>query len=215
MSDTPSGRRPPQHAEWGFKKIAEIVDGVISEEMVRHYDCTTQEHQLTSKLASALERELNRLQVGPVNIQVLVQDLPDRGRGSLEKPVGADLYISIVLPDDASKGILVQSKWDSAVLNDRAQLREQARKMLARSPESYVWVYEPSGISCFPAHDVLGPRMTRENVKTPGVLIADGCRCKAGDRRIGRNPDLPPDQSLRTILEELRVNTGLSLIVQS
>jgi hypothetical protein len=212
-SEQPFGLPPPE--DWAYKKIAELVDGIIADACVRHYDCTTQEHQLTSRLAEALERELNRVQVGGLRVEVRAQELPDRGSGSLEKPIGADLYISVVIDGRTSKGILVQSKWDASAAGGREQLHAQVRKMLGRSDESYVFVYEPSGISVFPATDVLGDKFDRTNVTTVGNLMADACKCEAGDRDIGRNPELPPDQSLRQMLNELAVDAGIAVDVVS
>src|SRR5947208_3819472 len=96
-----------------LRLLAIAIDGVIARACKRHYDADTQEHQLSSRLAEVLEHELNGLRINGMQIQINVQELPDRGRGAKEKTVGADLYVSIVVKDDeetVSKGMLVQSK---------------------------------------------------------------------------------------------------------
>src|SRR5258708_6118726 len=95
--------------------IAARIDAVAEAVCKRHYRAPTQEHQLSAKLAQAIETELAGVKIGPFTIGVAVQDFPDKGKRSWEKPTGADLYISTVRKDGDntfSKGMLVQSKWD-------------------------------------------------------------------------------------------------------
>src|SRR5258708_24572852 len=100
--------RSPRERDVGLLGI--LIDGVIAQKCRRHYGADTQEHQLSSRIAEAIEHELGGIRIGDMSVQVTVQELPDRGRGSKEKKVGADLYVSIVVDDGraaVSKGMLV------------------------------------------------------------------------------------------------------------
>jgi hypothetical protein len=133
-----------------LKTIEMLVDAVAKEVCERHYSAPTQEHQLSAKLAAEIEKELRGLKTPPFTVGVAVQDFPDKGRGAWERPVGADLYISVVRQDEDdtfSKGMLVQSKWDHTFFPDRKDVREQCARMLRRSNSSYVWVFEEEEMS--------------------------------------------------------------------
>jgi hypothetical protein len=212
MTDhTPEEESPRARA---LRLLGIAIDGVIAQACKRHYDADTQEHQLSSRLAEALERELGELNINGMHVQVTVQELSDRGRGAKEAAVGADLYVSIVVQGDeeiVSKGMLVQSKWDSTA-RDRG-LAGQCDDMLRRSRESYVWVYGPQGVSVFPAHaEGLADAAAGGSGGTVGNLLADGVACTAGDRRIGRNPEGDFVESLNAQLRELAVGTALSIV---
>jgi hypothetical protein len=98
-----------------------VIDGVVAQHCARHNPALTQEHQFTSGIAYAIERELERFPIAGLNVAVHAQEFPDRGPGSLEKSSGADLYVSIVRLDGEapiSKGMLVQSKWDWTIRHE-------------------------------------------------------------------------------------------------
>src|SRR5580658_4555439 len=104
--------------EGAFELIRTLLGGATARACRRHYNAHTQEHQLTSRIAEAIEATFNGeegLRVNELMVNVAVQELPDKGPSSHERSVGADLYISIALDDghdSFSKGLLVQSKWD-------------------------------------------------------------------------------------------------------
>jgi hypothetical protein len=76
--------------------IAAALRSVIDEVVSEHFDAETQEHQMTSRLAGLLERELRTLSVLGQQVFKITQEFPDKGRGSLEKPTGVDLYIGFL-----------------------------------------------------------------------------------------------------------------------
>ena len=204
--------------EEALHQISLIVDGVATQQCARHYGALTQEHQFTSGLARAIERELEAHPVEGAQLEVRAQEFPDRGPGSLEKRTGSDLYISVVRTDGdgpVSKGMLVQSKWDRALAHssERRKLRNQAHTMLEKTDESYVWVYGPTGVAVVPARAPLvidSPPWIADGPTTVGELIAAGLRCTAGDRRIGRDVRLPLVDGLNAIQERLAAATALS-----
>ena len=199
-----------------FVALAAILDELIEKLCERHYDAKTQEHQLTSRIAEAIEEAYQEISIDGIQISIRVQELPDRGSGSLERPTGADLYISIVRIDEpgraVSKGILVQSKWDDA-LSPLRTLRQQSEDMLRRSDEFYVWIYGPHGASVIPATEFREPNPDLDSDMTAGDLIGKAIECTAGDEEIGRNLDLPLVESLNRQLEELAAPTALSFVV--
>jgi hypothetical protein len=114
--------------------------------------------------------------------------------------------------------MLVQSKWDHAIRHssERRRLREQARQMLERTDDSYVWVYEDAGVAVIPATVLAfptGPILTLSPRRTVGELVADGLKCTAGDRAIGRDLGQPLVSSLDTMLERLSADTAIEFVV--
>jgi hypothetical protein len=196
--------------------LGQLIDGIVAQACLRHYDAETQEHQLTAKIADAIEREVGGSKIDGYTVGIAVQDMPDRGKGSEESITGADLYISVVLQSDedeepVSKGMLVQAKWDDTLSPESADTRRQLRNMLDRSRRaSFVWVYSPTGAVSIPANDVLQGE-TQENATTPGQLIANGLKCTKGDARIGRDTDMPLVRSLNDMLQELSAKKGRSI----
>jgi hypothetical protein len=210
MSDTTEEEEPA----W-FLAVAEIVDQILRELCERHYDSPTQEHQLASRIAQALEGAA--IGVDEWTIQIVDQELPDRGPGALERRVGADLYISVVLDKGpfeptVSKGILVQTKWDRTV--DDPRLPGQARDMLERTDDAYVWTFGPDGVASISARNVVGGVPDFETAATGGELIGAALECIAGDPDIGLDLEKPLVQAINERLEELRTRTAVSFFAR-
>ncbi|MEY9153381.1 hypothetical protein [Bradyrhizobium japonicum] len=205
-----------EEKEHVFQVIEQLVDAIVSEVAEGHYEALTQEPQLTSKIAGAIEHTIKQVDLGDLNVQVEVRDFPAQGRGALEGKVGADVYISVaVIPEnreDVSKGMLAQAKWDHSAKDPK--LPEQIGKMMERSESSYVWVYGPNGVTCYPAGDYINPDSAGAGGQSVGSLIANGLRCKQGDRRIGRDLTKPLITSLNEIMEELGVLTAVSFTIR-
>jgi hypothetical protein len=168
-----------------YQVIEAAVDEAVSSVVEDHYEGLTQEPQLTAKIAHSIELAIKATDVGDLNIEVAVRDFPAQGRGALEGLVGADVYISVaVIPEDrkdVSKGMLAQAKWDTAAKDPK--LPDQIGKMIGRSESSsYVWVYGPNGVTCYPAGEYLNPDLDGGGGQSVGSLIANGLRCKEGDR---------------------------------
>lgn len=201
--------------EWILLKVSQVIDGVVAQTCKRHLGAPTQEHQLTAKIAQALEMQLNGLQIA--GLTIAVQDFPDKGPGSWEKKTGADLYISIVYQtadDDVNKGMLVQSKKGDALPSATKKLDEQQEDMLEHTDSAYVWIYEPLGIAVAPAGSVRRGKVDPQEILTVGELVADGLRCTQGDPGLGRDLDLPIGQSVRSVMEQLSISHALALTFQ-
>jgi hypothetical protein len=193
-----------------IRELEARVNEIAIEIAIDNYD-VIQEPAFTSRLAQEIQSEIRRhpVNAGGVKIEVTSVDVPSL-RSSMEKDIGADLYVSVVRRDKQppiSKGMLVQSKWDHTMRDKR--LHGQMGQMIDRTKDSYVWVYGPNGVSCAKVfHTKDGPSM--DDFKPVGTLIADGLRCTAGDPLIGRDMHLSRAQAMRQKLRELQVNTGLS-----
>ncbi|HVR57224.1 MAG TPA: hypothetical protein VMT72_10395 [Pseudolabrys sp.] len=199
-----------------YEAIGNAVDEIVSEVVQQHYEALTQEPQLTSRIAGAIEMTMRKFDVGDLHIEIEVRDFPSIGPGSLERKVGADIYISVaVIPEnrrDRSKGMLAQAKWDDTVTDPH--LPEQIDKMMARAPAaSYVWVYGPDGVTSYPAGEYLHSIATGGG-RSVGSLIANGLRCNEGDYGIGRDLTKPLITSLNEAMEVLGVDTALSFTIR-
>jgi hypothetical protein len=180
--------------------IAAAISSKIDEAAKKKYGTPTQEHQLTSRIAGLLE-DLNGLEVFQNRITVVAQELPDKGAGALEKPTGADMYISITDSgfDGFSKGILVQTKRLKPTLKPVAEgfyyrsmedprLADQCARMLHITPESYVWVYGEKGVGVVHARDALDTgEAALEPVSDRSTydLFRKIVECEEGDPRYG------------------------------
>jgi hypothetical protein len=199
-----------------LEELSRRIDKIAAEVCARHYGADTQEHQLTAKIADAIEREMGGTKVDGYTVGIAVQDLPDKGRGSLERRVGADLYISLVLygeEEPISKGMLVQAKWDKTFSPGQHDVTDQLTSMLMRTEAAYVWVYHRFGVKSIPALDVMHGEI-EENAGTAGQLIADGLACEEGDPLIGRDTSKALVPSLNQMLRELATNKGVAITVR-
>lgn len=191
-----------------IRGLAEAIDDKLQEICGEHYDALTQEHQLTSRIAQALDDLRN--QRDGLAVEVTVQELPDKGPDSLERPVGADVYVAVVRSDNqakpVSKGILAQTKWDDSPLRD---LRRQEGDMLDRSDESYVWIYGPEGVYVVPAERNRRRRPDLDKATSVGELLVTAIECRAGDPELGPDLSKPSRQAMREKLEELAAPAGL------
>lgn len=67
-----------EEKELVFQAIERAVDTIVSEVVAGHYDALTQEPQLTSKIAGAIEHTIKKIDVGDLNVHVEVRDFPAR-----------------------------------------------------------------------------------------------------------------------------------------
>ncbi|HWD26321.1 MAG TPA: hypothetical protein VG387_04100 [Rhizomicrobium sp.] len=210
--------------------VGAIVESVADEVCKEHIDAITQEPQLTSRIAQAidsefvrrLEREFGSSRVGDFYISMVVQEIPDHGRGSLESRIGADLYIgleTVLNGETESKGLLVQAKWDEPLTKSGAKgLRESCRRMLRKTSASYVWLYGRDGVTSLPAAGLKTKRVGKiRGGASIGKLISEALACREGDGRIGLPPARDRSERRRTLggmLVEWSVSNGISVRVE-
>jgi hypothetical protein len=212
-----------RNSEYVRDLIAEAVRSTVDRTVRKHHGTLTQEPQLTSRIAEALEARLDGMVVLDHTVRVIAQEMPDRGSASLERPTGIDLYIGLeVLSDgpDVSKGIIIQAKWEKHLApKQREELVGQCEKMLARSDKgSFVWLYGPAGASVIPASEVVAygntsaDQITSENV---GQLFGHMLDCVSGDRNLVIPGIFDDRQALSEMLEELRIRNAVAISIMT
>lgn len=121
------------------------------------------EHEpaMTDRMLGAIEQSLKDYQ--RKGIRWSAKTLTDRGRGSQESKYGADFMgvLNIALPEFAvSKGFLAQAKLvRNGSSGDLGELRQQCKKMLKLSPDSFVFLYGQDGVRVVPAISVVGAKV--------------------------------------------------------
>lgn len=205
--------------------IAAALRSVIDQAVSEHYEAMTQEHQLTSRIAALLELELQGIRVLGRQIAIITQEFPDKGRGSLERPTGIDLYIGVMdlSPNGFSKGIFLQSKWREVTRStvDLKAIQEQCERMLQLSDQSYVCLYGPDGADLVRAQEVVQqPGLRPEQLlsrKTDDVFRRI-LECIEGDPRWGIDRVMMIDkrgrEAVTTLMEELRIRTAIGVVVE-
>ena len=198
-------------------KIARLLARTIDPNVKDHFSIS-QEPAVTSRLGQAIEGLNGRTRDG-YKIHVITQDVPDRGRGSLERKLGADLYIGVRVsgvPSDTMKGLLIQSKWDGPLSpNEFAELQRQAEKIHAKSGEgSFVWRYSNTGVSAVSASQVIGanptsyPKLVSQNTAAHFRSVLD---CTAGDLELANEEIFTKRSALLRFLKDLAAKTGVAI----
>ena len=118
------------------------------------------EHEpaMTDRMLGAIEESLQGYALK--GIRWSAKTLTDRGPRSQESQHGADFMgvLNIALPEFAvSKGFLAQAKLiRNGSSGDLKELRQQCKKMLDLSPDSFVFLYGQDGVRVVPAISVVG-----------------------------------------------------------
>jgi len=148
-----------------------------------------QEEDFTSRLLQSISDRFNQARFGGLVWSSKV--LTSKGHGAQERIIGADFMsvLSMQHPDMRfTKGFLAQAKFvrGKAVIDDR--LREQCRRMLNVSADSFVFVYLADAVRVAGALAVAGagPRSTLQGVYTVDIVEFFGLhlRCLIGDQAI-------------------------------
>ncbi len=202
--------------------IAEAISTVANNVVRQHVGSLTQEPQLTSRIAQALETSLNGLLVNNYSLQVVAQEFPDRGPKALEKETGIDLYVGLQVQNSASKiskGIIIQSKWDnlSSTL-EKQKLDGQCQDMLRYSKSgSFVWLYGSSGISVIPASEVIAnPQIKPQYLGSRNLyeIFVDILDCFKGDKNLAREEAFYDRKALSDFLSEFRISSGVNISIK-
>jgi len=169
--------------------ISQNIHTIIDETVKEHFGAITQEHQLTARLGQAIEQSLKSSDIYGHRITVISQDIPDKGRGSLEKKIGSDLFIGIRMQsneNDICKGIFIQSKWDkNSPPKEQERLRKQCQTMKNISDKgSFVWLYGEHGTRVIPAAEIANNKEINPltlNAKNIRDFFDDIFDCFSGD----------------------------------
>jgi hypothetical protein len=163
-----------------MERMGEAIDALVRDLYSETIEgvSAVQEAEITSRLCQRLEDRLDNTPAGDYVFRVSAQSLPDRGPNSMEKLIGADLFLSVSLEgsDGFDKGIFIQAKYDRNV--DREELKDACRRMrqVVSRKGVYVWVYEPDGVRVISSHQV--NQMERSSL--------DGTRPRSATGFVGR-----------------------------
>ena len=142
-----------------IREVAQHIAGAIDRSVdALREKRVEQEPAMTDRMLGAIEESLKDYQ--RKGIRWSAKTLTDRGRGSQESKYGADFMgvLNIALPEFAvSKGFLAQAKLiRNGNSGDLVELRQQCKKMLDLSPDSFVFLYGQDGVRVVPAISVVG-----------------------------------------------------------
>lgn len=195
--------------------MAAAFASAVNEVVVEHFRALTQEHQLTSRIAQKLEDRLNGFRLGDAILHVIAQELPDKGRGALERKVGADMLVSIELEGQFSKGFLVQAKWSGKAVPE--QYIRQCEDMLKRSPASYGWEFGRNGTRVFKASSVVknaGLHPPFDFGRGIEAMMKKFLICKEGDRKLGVKHGPYMRDGVTTLMKEWGIPSAVVLTIE-
>jgi hypothetical protein len=198
-------------------RVADALGKAVNELARRHMRRLTQEPALTAKIGEALEREAEKIAVEGYDVTIVVQDIPDRGPGSLEHESGIDLYVNITVVTaqrTSSKGIIIQAKKETRGRDPG--LEEQCEKMWKRSKSAYAWVYGLDGTTIIDAKSLLGERgrpVQTHPHRPPEDLFDAVLECAEGDFAIGLPDGISIDEGLTSVMADLRAGRGAAFVL--
>ena len=191
------------------KAVNTVAQGYAREDVV-------DEDDFTSQLVAEIRSELNGWTYDGITFKV--RKTTSKGPGSEEAICGADI-LAVVKVDlfnyKTNKGILIQAKrLDHGSTFDTGQwriLKKQIRKMKIHTMDSYVWLYDSSGVRSIRAHAVAGLKTRRPDdlyVTKCATLLGEFVQSKHGDPRISIS-----DEDLALIPDELLPKHVISISI--
>ena len=211
------------------KTLKDTVEGAIKDTILDWgKDTLRQETVITDILGSRIQDRLNGLESGDVSFTSMF--IPDHGKGSMEKNLGADLAASMKIIYSTfviKKLFLAQAKIvtdDKIKRNLLPDLKTQCENMLSLTPYSIVMLYSSEWIYVVPAADVrdISTKILKQKsgsinfkedfyYKRLEQYVEDVYTTWQGDRVIGSVVETLED--LQSLLELVPSRTGLSIIV--
>lgn len=169
------------------------------------------EDDFTSRLADRIAQRVTTLRVSNVRWDAI--KLKDRGRGAQEHEVGADLLAVLSVRSrhgSYAKGFLAQAKLlGVGKHHKRAELAEQVENMLRYSPDSFVFLYDTTGVRVVGSLPVA--RTTVHLAELPSWKLSElldaHLRSFVGDERLGATANAPVEVMMR----EFRARQALEL----
>jgi hypothetical protein len=178
------------------ERIERAVDTTVES---RNADWIGQEPHFTDRMLARVEDAVNQFEGSAARWRA--RTLGDRGPRSEESRYGADfLGVFEVTTSGLSfaKGFLAQAKilelGHALAPTEHNRLRQQCRRMLDVTPDSFVFLYGGSGVRIVSGLAVLGSdqRSLHElGSKSPGEFFHDHFHCFIGDGNLTAPADLP------------------------
>ncbi|MGH2341030.1 hypothetical protein ACRC7T_06050 [Segnochrobactraceae bacterium EtOH-i3] len=189
-------------------QISQMVGRSIDDTAKEFYFTVSQEASITSRIGSSIERSLNGKTVGKYSVNITTLDIPDRGRNSIEKKIGADLIMSVSVTGavEFDKLILIQAKFERKI--NKSDMLSACNRMEGAIGEKggYIWLYGENGVRVLSPYQVAN--MKGNSIKGLKPRSASGFTkrifdCYAGvrDNRIKGNKNRR--SALSKVLEEL------------
>lgn len=202
--------------------IGRAVDDLVADLYSHQVDgiSAIQEPEITSRLCQRLEERLDNSRAGDYVFRVIAQSLPDRGPKSMEKVIGADLFLSMSLegPEGFDKGIFIQAKYDRNI--DRRELKDACGRMqkVAGKKSAYVWIYEPTGVKVLSSHQV--HQLQQDNLDDVRPRSVSGffgriLDCYAGSKAWGIRNGIDRRAKVADKLREARAKNILDINVKN
>lgn len=138
------------------EKIDNAVDAVAQDYAKRYI---ADEDDFTSQLLARIKSELNGWKYDKVIFRV--RKITSKGPGSEERICGADIVMTVNIDLSnykTNKGILIQAKIlnSGTTFNNEKwkKFKDQIRRMKKHTLDSYVWLYDSSGVRSIRAHAI-------------------------------------------------------------
>lgn len=159
--------------------LAKELDDLVRDRMTG----LVEEPDITSRLGQRLEDRFEGRHLGGYRVRVMSETFTSHGPGSLEKPVGADLYLALSVEDGhgrtVTKGVLIQAKRRDRI--DHPEFAEQCRRMMNVTRKgSVAWIYTGTGVDVVRATETLKGTW---NVLRAVSFFDEVLRCTLGDLR--------------------------------
>jgi hypothetical protein len=199
--------------------ISGAIRSAVDQTVMKHYNSITQEPALTARIGEAIEQRLNGAVFNDYKVRVVTQDIPDRGKGALERDTGIDLYIGLDVQGQSinlSKGMFIQAKWNNSISGGKlTDLVSQCDKMLKHTDKgAFVWLYGPDGTEVIPASDIIhNPHISPTEHISHSIesLFKGVMNCTSGDHKLVA-PNIFHDRlALGDMLKEYRTRRGVAV----
>lgn len=195
------------------REVATLIAGAVGRSIESLQEGSIeQEPQVTDRMLGRIEECLHGYVAKGVRWSA--KTLTDRGRGAQESEFGADFMgvLTVDLPElKVSKGFLAQAKLvrGGCTSGDRRTLTKQCEKMLAVTPDAFVFLYFPDAVRVVPAISVLGSSEDPVELysRASRTFFEDHLECFIGDRAIGA----ATPATLDALRKRLNARTGLFL----
>lgn len=194
-------------------KLAAVFGEAINDLVRDRRQGLIEEPDLTSRVGQRLEDKFNGRRIAGHRVRVITETITSHGKGSLEKPLGSDLYIAFSVQPlhggEVAKGVYIQAKRIERLKQEMTDLLEQCRRMENVTKKgSLVWIYDHAGIVTANAGDM---RMGAPPITPLQTMFSEIFACKIGDRRQVPNGEFGDRSALATMLKKRGIKNAVWL----
>ncbi|MBN2563682.1 MAG: hypothetical protein JXQ75_22420 [Phycisphaerae bacterium] len=197
-----------------LKSISEMVTAASKQTLADLcHGWVEQEAAFTDRLIANIQNQLDGKMIEGIHWRA--KTLTDRGQHAQETAFGAD-FLGILSLDlrgfRVTKGFFAQAKLarrrSAKSLSESQRLKDQCKKMLGVTPDSFVFVYSRRGIKILPASSVVGTLETDLRglaSRSIGRFFAEYVECFIGDPKL----NAPHLDRFYALAEEYQMRQGL------